>query len=77
AGLSPNVDVVAEDAGKLLRQSLEASLSPEARARLDHLADRFKLRYQPMTKRHEWLGPVSDIMDLARSNRIAAGDLAK
>ena len=77
AGLSPNVDVVAEDAGKLLRQSLEASLPHEAHEDLDRLAYRFKLRWQPITKRHEWLGPVSDIMDLARSNRIAAEDLPK
>jgi ATP-dependent helicase/nuclease subunit A len=72
AGLSPNVDVASGDAGKLLRQSLEASLSREAYATLDRLAHRFQLRFQPITKRHEWLGPVSDIMDLARSNRIPA-----
>ncbi len=75
AGLSPNVDVVAEDAGKLLRQALEASLAPAAHATLDRLAATFKLRWQPITKRHEWLGPVADIMDLARSNRIAADRL--
>ena len=72
AGLSPNVDVASGDAGKLLRQSLEASLSRDAYATLDRLAHRFQLRFQPITKRHEWLGPVSDIMDLARSNRIPA-----
>ena len=77
AGLSPNVDVASGDAGKLLRQSLEASLSREAYATLDRLAHRFQLRFQPITKRHEWLGPVSDIMDLARSNRIPATDLPK
>ena len=76
AGLSPNVDVVAEDAGKLLRQSLEASLEPVARARLEGLAARFKLRWDPKIKRTEWLTPVADIMDLARSNRIAPEDLA-
>jgi ATP-dependent helicase/nuclease subunit A len=75
AGLSPNVDVASGDAGKLLRQSLEASLSREAYATLDRLAHRFQLRFQPITKRHEWLGPVSDIMDLARSNRIPAAAL--
>ncbi len=76
AGLSPNIDVVCEDAGKLLRQSLEASLSPQAYANLERLAWRFKLRWQPITKRYEWLGPVSDIMDLARSNRLAPTALA-
>jgi ATP-dependent helicase/nuclease subunit A len=72
AGLSPNVDVASGDAGKLLRQSLEASLSREAYATLDRLAHRFQLRFDQITKRHEWIGPVSDIMDLARSNRIPA-----
>jgi ATP-dependent helicase/nuclease subunit A len=72
AGLSPNVDVASGDAGKLLRQSLEASLTREAYATLDRLAHRFQLRFDQITKRHEWLGPVSDIMDLARSNRIPA-----
>lgn len=75
AGLSPNVDVVAEDAGKLLRQSLEASLPLESHQNLDRLATCFKLRWQPITKRHEWLQPVADIMDLARSNRIDANSL--
>ncbi|MCA9587530.1 MAG: UvrD-helicase domain-containing protein, partial [Myxococcales bacterium] len=77
AGLSPHVDVVAGDAAKLLRQSLEASLPPEARQRLDELAWKFKLRHQPMTKRVDWLGPVSNIMDLARSNRISPSALAQ
>lgn len=76
AGLSPNVDVVAEDAGKLLRQSLEASLAPDVRARLESLAARFKLRWDAKIKRTEWLTPVADIMDLARSNRIAPDKLA-
>jgi ATP-dependent helicase/nuclease subunit A len=75
AGLSPNVDVAAGDAGKLLRQSLEASLAPEARARLEHLTSVFKLRWDGKIRRTEWLTPVADIMDLARSNRIAAADL--
>ncbi len=77
AGLSPNVDVVAEDAGKLLRQSLEASLAPDARVRLESLAARFKLRWDAKIKRTEWLTPVADIMDLARSNRIPPDDLAR
>ena len=77
AGLSPNVDVTTGDAAKLLRQSLEASLSPEADATLHRLARRFELRKVPMTDRVDWYTPVSDIMDLARSNRIPASELAR
>ena len=75
AGLSPNVDVVAEDAGKLLRQALEASLPPAAHETLDRVAARLELRWQPVVKRHDWLQPVADPMDLVRSNRIAADRL--
>ena len=76
AGLSPNVDVVAGDAGRLLRQALEASMPVETRARLDVLALRFKLKYRPQERRIDWLIPVADIMDLARSNRIGARCIA-
>lgn len=76
AGLSPNVDVVAEDAGKLLRQSLEASLAPDVREKLESLAARFKLRWDAKIRRTEWVTPVADIMDLARSNRIGPDELA-
>ena len=43
AGLSPNVDVVAGNETKLLRQSFERSLDQETRARLDALAARLEL----------------------------------
>lgn len=75
AGLSPNVDVVAESQSRLLRQALEAALSPEARRHLDALAARVELRYAPMTKRFDWLTPVADVMELARSNRISPSAL--
>jgi len=75
AGLSPDVDVLAENASELLRASLEAFLEPEKRERLEHLASRFKLGYMPQLQRYDWILPVSDIMDLARGNRIAARDL--
>ena len=73
---SPNIDVLAEDAAALLREVLEASLPPTDRERLEHLADRFKLGYLPQVRRYDWLLPVSDIMDLARGNRVPAEALA-
>ncbi len=75
AGLSPEVDVLADDRGKLMRQALHAVLSPAQRARLDALSKRLELRYDSRIRRHDWLGPVGDIMDLARANRIGPGDL--
>jgi ATP-dependent exoDNAse (exonuclease V) beta subunit len=75
AGLSPHVDVVAEDQGTLLRQALERALPAEQRAELDDLAQRFKLRWDAKIKRVDWLTPARDIMDLARSNRIAESAL--
>ena len=75
AGLSPNVDVVAGNEAKLLRQSFERSLDGEARERLDELAARLELRIDHRSRRTDWVTPVADIMDLARSNRIAPEDL--
>jgi ATP-dependent helicase/nuclease subunit A len=70
AGLSPNVDVVAEDPKKLLRQALETALPVDVRARLETLSARVELRWAAQAKRYDWVTPVADIMDLARSNRI-------
>lgn len=75
AGLSPNVDVVAGNETKLLRQAFERTLGEEARARLDELATRLELRIDHLRRRTDWVTPVADIMDLARSNRIAASEL--
>lgn len=71
AGLSPAVDVVAGDPSRLLREALEQVLSVDARETIEKLAARFALRLDGRTGHHDWLTPVSDIMDLARSNRIA------
>ena len=76
AGLSPNVDVVAESQSRLLRQALESALDAHARMRLQDLASRVELRLDNKTKRLDWISPVADIMDLARSNRIAPQSLA-
>jgi ATP-dependent exoDNAse (exonuclease V) beta subunit len=75
AGLSPNVDVVVGNETKLLRQAFERTMDDEARARLDDLAARLELRIDHRTRRTDWVTPVADIMDLARSNRIAPDDL--
>jgi ATP-dependent helicase/nuclease subunit A len=73
AGLSPLVDVMPGAEARMLRQALEWGLEPEFRARIDSLAQSFELRWDPKTKRIDWLTPVQDIMTLARSNRVAPG----
>ncbi len=75
AGLSPNVEVVAGNETKLLRQCFERSLDDEARAHLDELAAKLELGIDHRAHRTDWVTPVADIMDLARSNRIAPDDL--
>jgi len=75
AGLSPHVDVVAGDQGKLLRESLDYALPSELRTKLDGLAARTELHWDPQTKRADWVNPVDKIMNLARGNRIASADL--
>jgi ATP-dependent exoDNAse (exonuclease V) beta subunit len=74
AGLSPSVDVVAGNETKLLRQAFERMLDEDSRARLDALAQRLELRIDPRSG-PDWVTPVAEIMDLARSNRISPADL--
>ncbi len=74
AGLSPNVDVVVGDERRLLREALEVALDPEVRERLDALAARLELRIARGGV--DWVTPVAEIMDLARSNRIRPEALA-
>jgi ATP-dependent exoDNAse (exonuclease V) beta subunit len=70
AGLSPDVDVVAGNDTRLLRQSFDRTHDGDLRRRLDDLAARLELRIDS-TRNTDWVSPVADIMDLARSNRIA------
>lgn len=77
AGLSPNVDVVADDEAKLLREALESSIGQDECNELDRLAARFELLWQPQVERFDWLRPVTDIMELSRSNRISPSDLPR
>lgn len=71
AGLSPSVDVIVGHETKLLRQVFERSLDESVRTRLDTLANRLELRLDSKVGRTDWVTPVAEIMELARSNRIA------
>jgi len=71
AGLSPKVDVTGDDPSRLLRKALESALAPDLRDRLDALAHRTELHLDQQQRRVDWHTPVYEIMELARSNRIA------
>jgi ATP-dependent helicase/nuclease subunit A len=70
AGLSPLVKVISGDASRSLRQALEWGLEPALREKLEALASRLEIRFDSRIRRCDWLGPVQNIMNLARGNRI-------
>ena len=70
AGLSPHIEVVAGDPGKLLRQALERSIDVGLRDRMDLLARRLQIFWDARVQRTDWIRPVGEIMETARGNRI-------
>lgn len=72
AGLSPHIEVVAGDEATMLRQAMERCLPVELRDRMEHLAGRLQIFWDARVQRHDWLRPVTDIMELARANRMTA-----
>ncbi|MBI2894413.1 MAG: UvrD-helicase domain-containing protein [Deltaproteobacteria bacterium] len=76
AGLSPRVDVV-PDAASLLREALEHALEPALRAEMNELAARLGVERDELRGVNNWLWPVSEVMELARGNRIRPGDLPR
>jgi ATP-dependent exoDNAse (exonuclease V) beta subunit len=76
AGLSPHIEALAGDQARLLRQAMERCIAPALRARMDHLASRLQIFWDARVQRSDWLRPVGDIMELARSNRIRPDRLA-
>jgi ATP-dependent exoDNAse (exonuclease V) beta subunit len=75
AGLAPTVDVLAGDATAELRRALESAIPPALRQRMTDLGLLLHIEYDNRTRRSDWLRPIYEIMDLARSNRIAVADL--
>jgi ATP-dependent helicase/nuclease subunit A len=75
AGLSPNLDVLPDDEGRLLREVLERELPVDLRDRMTALAERLQIRWDSRVRRHDWVTPIEDIMTLARSNRIGPESL--
>lgn len=81
AGLSPSVDGLPQEAARrLLQESLEWAVPLELRTRLEEVATSLELRYDPRTRRVDWITPVELIMTLARNNRMhpdALPDMAR
>ncbi len=75
AGLSPEVDVIPGSEQRLLAQALERGLEPELKKRVGDLAYKLQLRWDAQRRQTDWISPVSDIMALARGNRIAPASL--
>lgn len=71
AGLSPYPDVMPDDGGRRLRAAIEVSLPPALIAELGDLARRLEVYQDARLGRHDWMRRAIEIMELARSNRIA------
>ncbi len=70
AGLSPHVEVLAGDQARVLRKAMERCIPVELRVRMADLARRLQIFWDARVQRSDWLRPVSDIIELARANRI-------
>lgn len=75
AGVSPSVDVLPDDEGRLLREVLEREMPIELHEQMTTLSESLQIRWDSRVRRHDWVTPVEDIMTLARSNRIAPQEL--
>ncbi len=71
AGLSPYLEVMPDDGGRRLRAAIEDALPPSMIDQLGVLARRLEIYQDARIARHDWLRRVVDVMELARSNRIA------
>lgn len=71
AGMSPYPDVMPDDGGRRLRAAIEDGLPPTMIEDLGDLAARLEIYPDARIGRHDWMRRVIEIMELARSNRIA------
>jgi ATP-dependent exoDNAse (exonuclease V) beta subunit len=78
AGLSPEVDVLPETSSeRAINEALESALDPEHLQQLDTVCRRLRPNWDAMTYRYRWIPDAEDLIELARSNRIAPTDLPK
>jgi ATP-dependent helicase/nuclease subunit A len=75
AGLPPGVRVLPDDGGLLFRSLLEQSIPAHLQARLSKLGQRLHVKWDSARRRSDWLWHVFEMIELARSNRIAPGAL--
>lgn len=78
AGISPKLEVLPEEEAKsMLEQALEEALDPSFHDRLDALSRALRPNWDAFKRQADWMDDVRKVLDLARSNRIAAEQLAE
>jgi len=71
AGLPPEVTIIEGDPTPWLREALETALPLELRDALERLTRRLQIEWDAQQHRSNWILPVTELMTLARQNRIA------
>lgn len=71
AGHPPEVNVIEGDATPWLREALESALPLELRDELERLTRKLQIEWEAQQHRSNWILPVTELMTLARQNRIA------
>lgn len=75
-GLSPDVDVLPETISeRALGEALEAALDNDEHRRLEEICHRLRPNWDNKIGEYRWQSDAQDLLDLARSNRIAADEL--
>lgn len=72
AGLVPGVEVLSDDKNRQLRRVVERTLSEASKEEMVALSRSMAIAWEGMKRVSNWLHKVYEVMDLARSNRIAA-----
>lgn len=71
AGVSPLVEIIAEDDGqRLFNESLSQVLSTKRIERMNHLADRLGLTKKGIGETHDWRKDIRQLTDVARANNF-------
>jgi len=71
AGQPPELDVLEGDPTPWLREALESALPLGLRDELERLTRKLQIEWDPQQHRSNWILPVTELMTLARQNRIA------
>ncbi len=77
-GISPSLDVLPEEASeRALAELLEAALDHEHQKKLEDVCRRLRPNWDGENRRHNRIPDAEDLLELARSNKIAAAELPR